>query len=373
MSTIIVLFPCSIFFGSWIMDVMYGNMYGNLFCCLTGFHGCFLASSIPLCARLSSCPPSSSSFSSCLHTQDEVVIPSRTAADKNRAGTMLAGLKAMEVQVLVQHAAPSGTGTVAIARQQAMQQQQQQAARQQQQQQQQQQLQQQQQQQPPVVHAPQSYAARLAANVRQQQQQQQRQSGGGTTNNGTSSSAVHAAATAAAAAAAGYGADVHGTSNGAEAGGGALPDGPAEFCARSAHLTADAYLKFLSPNDYTAMASDRQGEAEGGFDGGGNTGGAGEGDEGVIGQDLQMQALAAGLSNLVSGGQDIDEDDSLLCVMCMENPQETILIPCSHAVLCARCADYLMSKNTHSSGASVAAGVCPICRTEVMEVINVAD
>jgi len=125
-------------------------------------------------------------------------------------------------------------------------------------------------------------------------------------------------------------------------------------------LTADAFLKFLSPNDYVPMQGGDETE---------------NGEDGELGGG--MQAVSASLNNLVGdgGSPNLEEDDSLLCVMCMERPQETILIPCSHAVLCAQCADCLMGRRAAQQGAvpSGVAGACPICRTEVLEVINVAD
>ncbi|KAF5832986.1 hypothetical protein DUNSADRAFT_10942 [Dunaliella salina] len=306
--------------------------------------------------------------------EDGVVIPSaHTPAERNRASTVARGLQAMQVQMHeVGRPAPSAIGGGAAMRTagsaggpatrgvqgnvvglQHQQQLQQRALS----------LQQQGVASGAAPHAPtasaggppqpQSYAARLAASmVRQQQQQQQ------------AAAAAAAAQQQRAAAGAGAAGDSNATTNGQPAP--VQPPqpppqaGPAEFAARSAQLTADAFLKFLSPHDYVPM--------QGGDENGG-------GEDGELGGGLQ--AVSASLNNLVGDGAipSLEEDDSLLCVMCMERPQETILIPCSHAVLCALCADCLMGRRAAQQGAvpSGVAGACPICRTEVLEVINVAD
>eukprot|EP00877_Chromochloris_zofingiensis_P007058 jgi/Chrzof1/2605/Cz11g22060.t1 len=47
--------------------------------------------------------------------------------------------------------------------------------------------------------------------------------------------------------------------------------------------------------------------------------------------------------------------DDFLCVVCMERPQQVMLMPCKHLVLCPACSDDVKSKNM----------TCPMCRTEI--------
>ena len=44
------------------------------------------------------------------------------------------------------------------------------------------------------------------------------------------------------------------------------------------------------------------------------------------------------------------------CVICMDAPVETVLVPCCHACACADCASLLMVLNN---------GTCPVCRVAV--------
>jgi hypothetical protein len=48
-----------------------------------------------------------------------------------------------------------------------------------------------------------------------------------------------------------------------------------------------------------------------------------------------------------------DDGDDGSCVICMDQPRTTALIPCGHPLLCAACADKVLR---------TAAPACPVCR-----------
>jgi hypothetical protein len=56
---------------------------------------------------------------------------------------------------------------------------------------------------------------------------------------------------------------------------------------------------------------------------------------------------------------DIDDDDSTICVICMDNEREIALTPCGHRCLCPGCAERLEKPR------------CPICQAEVVSKIKI--
>ena len=55
------------------------------------------------------------------------------------------------------------------------------------------------------------------------------------------------------------------------------------------------------------------------------------------------------------------EDKENMCVVCMELPSKTAMVPCGHASLCEECAKRLKST----------LGKCAICRTNIQTVVNI--
>jgi hypothetical protein len=53
--------------------------------------------------------------------------------------------------------------------------------------------------------------------------------------------------------------------------------------------------------------------------------------------------------------EDIDENQ--LCVVCLENPREEVLVPCGHWVMCSECCAEIKSSSNE----------CPMCRQEIIE------
>ena len=68
----------------------------------------------------------------------------------------------------------------------------------------------------------------------------------------------------------------------------------------------------------------------------------------IAGQPLEMMAPATEKCKQVRA----KEDDDKLCVVCMENPKNQILIPCGHVCVCEACAKDI-------------GDACPLCRKEV--------
>lgn len=67
-----------------------------------------------------------------------------------------------------------------------------------------------------------------------------------------------------------------------------------------------------------------------------------------------LAAVAAGLSDAEQ-----DADDRVTCVVCLDARANTLLLPCSHQVMCGACADILMARLGRR---------CPTCRATVEEV-----
>jgi hypothetical protein len=55
------------------------------------------------------------------------------------------------------------------------------------------------------------------------------------------------------------------------------------------------------------------------------------------------------------------EDDAHLCVVCMEHPRVTVLVPCGHMALCKGCCDVLIDQKLKSNEVAE----CPMCRHAV--------
>ena len=55
------------------------------------------------------------------------------------------------------------------------------------------------------------------------------------------------------------------------------------------------------------------------------------------------------------------EDEENMCVVCMERPSKTAMVPCGHASFCEECAKRLKST----------LGKCAICRTNIQTVVNI--
>eukprot|EP01114_Cavostelium_apophysatum_P002560 TRINITY_DN1227_c0_g1_i1.p1 TRINITY_DN1227_c0_g1~~TRINITY_DN1227_c0_g1_i1.p1 ORF type:complete len:425 (+),score=107.88 TRINITY_DN1227_c0_g1_i1:59-1333(+) len=57
-----------------------------------------------------------------------------------------------------------------------------------------------------------------------------------------------------------------------------------------------------------------------------------------------------------------EEDDSKECKVCMDNPINTVLVPCGHLCVCESCSQ-LLTKNKHSA-------LCPICKGKIKSVVK---
>ena len=55
------------------------------------------------------------------------------------------------------------------------------------------------------------------------------------------------------------------------------------------------------------------------------------------------------------------EDEENMCVVCMERPSKTAMVPCGHASFCEECAKRLQST----------VGKCAICRANIQTVVNI--
>ena len=65
--------------------------------------------------------------------------------------------------------------------------------------------------------------------------------------------------------------------------------------------------------------------------------------------------------SVVEEEEEQEQDKENMCVVCMERPSKTAMVPCGHASFCEECAERLKS----------AVGKCAICRTEIQTVMNI--
>lgn len=71
-----------------------------------------------------------------------------------------------------------------------------------------------------------------------------------------------------------------------------------------------------------------------------------------------MQEVGLGHDELAAG-------DDHLCVVCLENPRDEVLVPCGHMVLCHFCCEGILASTNE----------CPMCRVQIEDhcVIDPAD
>ena len=89
--------------------------------------------------------------------------------------------------------------------------------------------------------------------------------------------------------------------------------------------------------------------------------------ETVTYQDVLRRANPAASSHVTTSQQvehstaTLVGDEKNSCVVCMERPSKTAMVPCGHASFCEECAKRLQTT----------VGKCAICRTKIQTVINI--
>ncbi len=63
------------------------------------------------------------------------------------------------------------------------------------------------------------------------------------------------------------------------------------------------------------------------------------------------------------GNNNSNVEETSRCVVCLTNPKDSLVYPCSHANLCKRCADVLYSNSMN----------CPTCRSGITTVLRIYD
>ena len=90
------------------------------------------------------------------------------------------------------------------------------------------------------------------------------------------------------------------------------------------------------------------------------------GSDPVTYQDI-IKRKHAGRSNIAHFSQVLDsrstveEDNEKTCLVCMERPSKTAMVPCGHASFCEECAKRLQST----------VGKCAVCRARIQTVMNI--
>ena len=90
------------------------------------------------------------------------------------------------------------------------------------------------------------------------------------------------------------------------------------------------------------------------------------GSDPVTYQDI-IRRKHAGRSNIAHFSQVLDsrstveEDNEKTCLVCMERPSKTAMVPCGHASFCEECAKRLQST----------VGKCAVCRARIQTVMNI--
>ncbi len=62
---------------------------------------------------------------------------------------------------------------------------------------------------------------------------------------------------------------------------------------------------------------------------------------------------------------DDEDDESYVCVVCMEAPRSTVLVPCGHMALCIACCERIIVQSADK--------LCPMCCQTVLEHVVVID
>ena len=76
---------------------------------------------------------------------------------------------------------------------------------------------------------------------------------------------------------------------------------------------------------------------------------------------LGRKQLTHSSQRAMDSGGTPEEDDKKTCVVCMERPSKTAMVPCGHASFCEECAKRLQST----------VGKCAICRGRIQTVMNI--
>ena len=90
------------------------------------------------------------------------------------------------------------------------------------------------------------------------------------------------------------------------------------------------------------------------------------GSDPVTYQDI-IRRKHAGRSNIAHFSQVLDsrstveEDNEKTCLVCMERPSKTAMVPCGHASFCEECAKRLQST----------VGKCAVCRARIQTIMNI--
>ena len=60
------------------------------------------------------------------------------------------------------------------------------------------------------------------------------------------------------------------------------------------------------------------------------------------------------------GGPAQQQNDDVLCVICLDAPKQTLLLPCKHLCVCDSCAEESCQPGTK----------CPLCRNTVASIVS---
>ena len=86
------------------------------------------------------------------------------------------------------------------------------------------------------------------------------------------------------------------------------------------------------------------------------------GSEPVTYQDiLRRKYPDAPCAHVKEPDEKVQEEEKKNCVVCMERPSKTVMVPCGHASFCEECAKRLQST----------VGRCAICRAKIQTVMNI--
>lgn len=61
-------------------------------------------------------------------------------------------------------------------------------------------------------------------------------------------------------------------------------------------------------------------------------------------------------AHVPAGGQEEEDGEENMCIVCMEWPSQVVLFPCGHSNMCPTCAEKVRGHGE---------GLCPSCRTPI--------
>ena len=78
----------------------------------------------------------------------------------------------------------------------------------------------------------------------------------------------------------------------------------------------------------------------------------------------KQEIVVAGASTVLLDFYGIGGEGENLCLICLSEPKDTIILPCRHVCLCTYCSESLAAQSRK---------ICPVCRSHISEFVRIKD